>query len=49
MELHLTMENVVKLAEKIAAKHGVQMKEAMELAEFNLKYAKSYKEAESRV
>ena len=47
--LHLTMENVVRLAEKIVAKYGIPMQDAMDLAEFNLRYAKSYREAEARL
>lgn len=49
MNLHLTMENVVKLAEKIAAKHDISMDDAMDLAEFNLRYSASYAEAAARV
>ena len=46
---HLTLENVIKLASKIAAKHGISHQDAMDLAEFNLQYASSYEEAASRV
>jgi hypothetical protein len=46
---HLTIENITKLAEKIAATYKITIMEAMELAEFNLTYASSYTEAESRV
>ncbi len=46
---HLTLENVIKLASKIVAKHGIPNQDAMDLAEFNLRYAKSYEEAASRV
>lgn len=49
MKFHLTIENVTKLAEKIADKYSVSMDEAMQLAEFNLNYAKSYEEATARV
>ena len=46
---HLTLENVIKLAKKIEAKHGISSQDAMDLAEFNLRYASSYAEAASRV
>jgi hypothetical protein len=46
---HLTIENVEKLAQKIVASHGLKMQQARELAEFNLKYSKSYADAASRV
>jgi hypothetical protein len=49
MNLHLTIENVTKLAELICAKFGISMDDAMQLAEFNLTYAKSYQEAASRI
>ncbi len=48
-DLHVTMENVVRLAEMIVEKHGVPMNDAMGLAEFNLRYASSFKEAAERV
>jgi hypothetical protein len=35
----LTLENVVKLAEKIAAECNIPMQDAMDLAEFKLRYA----------
>lgn len=37
----LTIENVTKMAEEIVAKLGVPMKDAMDLAEFHLRYAKN--------
>jgi hypothetical protein len=46
---HLTLENVIKLASKIEAKHGISNQDAMDLAEFNLRYASNYEEAASRV
>ena len=46
---HLTLENVIKLARKIVAKHGISEQDAMDLAELNLRYASSYEEAASRV
>ncbi|MBK7357468.1 hypothetical protein [Propionivibrio sp.] len=49
MKLHLTIENVTKLAEKIADKYSVTMDEAMQLAEFNLSFSASYQDAESRL
>ncbi len=49
MNLHLTIENVTKLAEKIVSKYSITMDDAMLLAEFNLTYSKSYQDAESRL
>lgn len=49
MNLHLTIENVTKLAEMIAAKYGIAINDAMLLAEFNLTYAASFQEAASRI
>ena len=49
MNLHLNMENVVELAELIAAKHGISITDAMGLAEFNLRFADSYAQAAARV
>lgn len=49
MNLHLTIENVTKLAELIATKYSVTMDEAMQLAEFNLQFASSYAEAAALV
>jgi hypothetical protein len=49
MNMHLTIENVTKLAEVIAARYNVTMDEAMQLAEFNLQFASSYAEAAARV
>ena len=46
---HLTLENVILLASKIEAKYGLANKDAMDLAELNLRYASSYEEALSRV
>jgi hypothetical protein len=46
---HLTLENVIRLAKVIAAKHGIKEADAMDLAEFNLNYADSYETAASRV
>lgn len=39
MNLDLTMENVTKLAEEIVKTHSVTMQEAMDLAEFRIRYA----------
>ena len=39
----LTIENVVKLAEKIAAECSIPMQDAMDLAEFQLRYARGAK------
>ena len=49
MSFHLTIENITKLAELIAAKHGISIDDAMLMAEFNLTYAASYQEAAARV
>lgn len=49
MMAHLTLENVILLASKIEAKYGLSNQDAMDLAEFNLRYASSYEEALSRV
>jgi hypothetical protein len=46
---HLTIENVEKLAAKIAKTHEISMDDARALAEFNLTYATSYAEAAARV
>jgi hypothetical protein len=46
---HLTLENVIRLAKVIAAKHGLKEADAMDLAEFNLNYADSYETAAARV
>ena len=46
---HLTLENVIRLAKEIAAKHGLKESDAMDLAEFNLRYSDSYETAAARV
>jgi hypothetical protein len=47
---HLTIENVEKLA-KLMLKNGLvlNMNQGRELAEFNLRYSKSYAEAAARM
>lgn len=46
---HLTIENVEKLAKIISTTFSLKIQEARELAEFNLRYSKSYAEAAARV
>ncbi len=46
---HLTIENITRLAELIAAAHSIPMADAMDLAEFNLRFAESYAQAASRI
>lgn len=48
-QVHVTIENVEKLAKAIAAKHAIPMVDARDLAEFNLTYAPSYEAAAARV
>ena len=36
---NLTIENITKMAEEIAARCGIPMRDAMDLAEFYLEYA----------
>lgn len=47
--IHLTIENVERLAALIVSKIDMPMKDARELAEFNLRYSKSYADAAARV
>lgn len=49
MNLHLTIENITKLAEAIAQRYDLSICDAMQLAEFNLRFASSYAEAAARV
>lgn len=46
---HVTLENVIRLAKEIVSKHGIKESDAMDLAEFNLRYSDSYEAAAARV
>ena len=39
LNANLTIENITKMAEEIAARCGIPMRDAMDLAEFYLEYA----------